>query len=261
MADPAAELPPIFAEDACIARFRDIVAAPDVECLRAAVLAAAGDFGFQAVYYLSPVSRDRTTGRNLTSQGFPDSWSRQYRRRLRFIDPLPDYAMTLMHVFRWGSVLETLDLTPAQQRYHQLLQDVGMGDGLAMAVWGPGGRCGFIGFGMPVDDSAFRPQSYIGVGLIGQMSFNRYCSLIEEQAAGSIRLSPRELEILHWASRGKSNVDMAEIIGISRGTVDTYMRRVFRKFGTNDRTVACIRAHELGFIHATGVEASQPTLH
>ena len=51
---------------------------------------------------------------------------------------------------------------------------------------------------------------------------------------------------------------MAEIIGISRGTVDTCMRRVFGKFGTNDRTVACIRAHELRFIHAAGVEAATP---
>lgn len=54
---------------------------------------------------------------------------------------------------------------------------------------------------------------------------------------------------------------MATIIGISRATVDTYMRRVFHKFGTNDRTVPCSRAHELGFIHATTVEVSQPTVH
>ena len=255
------EIAPIIVEDACLGRFRDIAAAPDVETLRDTILAAARTFGFEAVYTLSPVTRDPTVGRVLTNLGFPKAWERQYRRRLKRIDPLPDYGMDLMHVFRWGSVLKTIPLTAAQQRYRQLLDDMGMSDGLAIAVWGPGGRCGFIGFGQPRDEEAFSAQSYVGVGLTAQMSFNRYCSLLEDRTAGDIRLSPRELEILHWAARGKSKLDMATIIGISRATVDTYMRRVFHKFGTNDRTVACIRAHELGFIHATTVETSQATVH
>lgn len=259
--DDLDEIAPIVAEDACLARFRDIVASPDIERLREAVLASGKSFGFDAVYYLAAVTRDPTSGRVLTNQGFPEKWERQYRRRLKHIDPLPDYAMDLMHVFRWGSVLKTIPLTRAQLRYRELLDEMGMGDGLAIAVWGPGGRCGFIAFGMPRSERAFSPQSYIGVGLTAQMSFNRYCCLLEDRAAGDIRLSPRELEILHWAARGKSNIDMATIIGISRATVDTYMRRVFHKFGTNDRTVACIRAHELGFIHATGVKASHQALH
>ena len=249
---------PIFAEDACLAHFRDIVAAPDIDCLRDAVLTVARAFGFEAVFYLSPVTRDPTVGRALVNQGFPKAWERQYNRRLRYIDPLPEYGMDLMHVFRWGSVLKTIPLTPAQTRYRVRLEKLGMGDGLAIAVWGPGGRCGFIGFGLATDERAFSAQSYVGVGLTAQMSFNRYCGLLEDRTAGDIRLSPREVEILHWAARGKSNIDMAAIIGISRATVDTYMRRVFHKFGTNDRAVACIRAHELGLIHAATIETSQP---
>lgn len=255
------DIAPIVVVDASLARFRDIVAAPDIDTLRDAVLAAARSFGFEAVFTLSPVTRDPGVGRALYNQGFPKSWERQYRRRLKRIDPLPEYAMDLMHVFRWGSVLQAITLTPAQERYRRLLVELGMGDGLAVAVWGPGGRCGFIGFGLARDEGAFSAESYVGVGLTAQMSFNRYCSLLKDRSAGPIRLSPRELQILHWAARGKSNLDMATIIGISRATVDTYMRRVFQKFGTNDRTVACMRAHELGFIHATAVEASPQTVH
>ena len=255
------DIAPITVEDACLARFRDIVAAPDIECLREAVLASAQSFGFQAVYYLSPVTRDPAVGRALTNQGFSETWERQYRRRLRRIDPLPEYGMDRMRVFRWGPVLDTIPLTPAQERYHRFLRQVGMADGLAVTVWGPGGRCGFIGFGRAAGDWAFEPPSYVGLGVTAQISFNRYCGLLEDREAGELRLSPRELEILHWAARGKSNPDIAQILGISRATVDTYMRRVFQKFGTNDRTVACIRAHELGFIHASWVTALDNTVH
>jgi LuxR family transcriptional regulator, quorum-sensing system regulator CciR len=239
--------------------YRNLAAAPDRPALRAAVLAAARNFGFTAVYYLLQVTRDPTAGRVIINQGMPEVWERQYRRRLRLIDPLPDYAMDIMHIFRWGSVLETIPLSRAQKRYRQFLQDLGMGDGLAIAIWGPGGRCGFIGFGMPHNEAAFDVRNYVGLHLAAQISFNRHCNLVEDVAAGTIRLSPREMEILHWAARGKSNPDMATILGISRATVDTYMRRVFQKFGTNDRTVACLRAHELGFIHISSLPASEPS--
>ena len=44
---------------------------------------------------------------------------------------------------------DLLPLTAAQQRYCRFLGEIGMGDGLALAIWGKGGRCGFIGFGLP----------------------------------------------------------------------------------------------------------------
>ncbi len=61
-------------------------------------------------------------------------------------------------------------------------------------------------------------------------------------------LSPREAEILQWISRGKSNSVIADILGISRHTVDTHVRRIFRKLDTSDRTTASLRAMQLGLL-------------
>ena len=61
-------------------------------------------------------------------------------------------------------------------------------------------------------------------------------------------LSPREHEVLRWIALGKSNAVIGEILGISRHTVDTHNRRIFRKLNTADRTTAAIRAVEFGLV-------------
>jgi DNA-binding CsgD family transcriptional regulator len=63
-------------------------------------------------------------------------------------------------------------------------------------------------------------------------------------------LSARELEILRWVAQGKSNVVIADILQISSGTVDTYLRRVFEKLNVADRTSAAVKGVGLGLIAA-----------
>jgi DNA-binding NarL/FixJ family response regulator len=48
------------------------------------------------------------------------------------------------------------------------------------------------------------------------------------------RLSPREREILQLVAEGKSGVEIAELLSLSHGTVDTYRSRLMRKLGLND---------------------------
>jgi DNA-binding CsgD family transcriptional regulator len=61
-------------------------------------------------------------------------------------------------------------------------------------------------------------------------------------------LAPRELEVLTWVARGKSGVDIACILGISRHTVDTLVRRVLEKLGCTTRTQAAVRAAQAGWL-------------
>ena len=61
-------------------------------------------------------------------------------------------------------------------------------------------------------------------------------------------LTRREVEILTWIARGKSNADIAQIVGISPHTVDTYCRRVMSKLDTSSRTTAAVRASQGGLL-------------
>ncbi|WP_372016998.1 helix-turn-helix transcriptional regulator [Tistrella mobilis] len=56
------------------------------------------------------------------------------------------------------------------------------------------------------------------------------------------RLSRRERECLEWAARGKTNLDIAVILGISGHTVDFHMRGAMNKLGVSNRIVAVVMA-------------------
>jgi DNA-binding CsgD family transcriptional regulator len=43
---------------------------------------------------------------------------------------------------------------------------------------------------------------------------------------------------LHWVAAGKSNAEMAEILGISSSTVGKHLERIYQKLGVENRTAA-----------------------
>lgn len=51
------------------------------------------------------------------------------------------------------------------------------------------------------------------------------------------RLTPREKEIALWICRGETNTAIAEILMISKRTVDKLIEHIFDKLGVADRTV------------------------
>ena len=58
-------------------------------------------------------------------------------------------------------------------------------------------------------------------------------------------LSRRETEVLGWLARGKSNPEIAEILGIRVGTVKTHLERIYDKLGVDHRHAAMSLALEM----------------
>jgi DNA-binding NarL/FixJ family response regulator len=52
------------------------------------------------------------------------------------------------------------------------------------------------------------------------------------------RLTHREAEVLRWLAKGKSNRDIAEILGVSARTIDKYLEQIYPKLGVENRTSA-----------------------
>jgi transcriptional regulator EpsA len=65
-------------------------------------------------------------------------------------------------------------------------------------------------------------------------------------------LTRRELEILEWMQKGKSNGEMADILGISHLTVKNHVQKVLRKLGANNRTQAVAKGITLNLSRGSG---------
>ena len=63
-----------------------------------------------------------------------------------------------------------------------------------------------------------------------------------------VPLSPREMEILQYITRGASNKEIAHDLSISRQTVKNHMSSILRKLAVNDRTQAAVLALRRGWV-------------
>ena len=58
-------------------------------------------------------------------------------------------------------------------------------------------------------------------------------------------LTPREAEVLIWVAQGKTNPEVAMILGISAYTARTHLEKIFAKLGVETRHAAGLRAIEV----------------
>ena len=76
--------------------------------------------------------------------------------------------------------------------------------------------------------------------------------LSEENSAAAaerlarFNLTPREHEVLRWIGEGKSNSEIATILGVSTATAKTHVERILAKLGVENRTAAASVLRSIG---------------
>jgi DNA-binding NarL/FixJ family response regulator len=59
-----------------------------------------------------------------------------------------------------------------------------------------------------------------------------------QEFSKDLGLTSREGEVLSWLSKGKTNRDIAQILGLSPRTVDKHLEQIYSKLGVENRTAA-----------------------
>lgn len=155
-------------------------------------------------------------------------------------DPIPDHVMAVGHVMTWQQAIADQKLTEKHQDYVSKAIKLGFVDGVAVPLFGPNSRNSYFSMNFdrhmsPEDESIVGPLVEIA-----QSCHRRICAIINQTGDAEPALSERESQVLYWISRGKSNADMAIILDISEATVDSYIRRLFKKLDVHDRISAVI---------------------
>src|SRR5262249_37708372 len=75
--------------------------------------------------------------------------------------------------------------------------------------------------------------------------------LVSEEVHGGAphaRLTARERQVLQWMADGKSNAEIAAILGVAPGTVKRHVEQILAKLAVPNRTAAAAVARTRGLI-------------
>ncbi|WP_424967503.1 MULTISPECIES: helix-turn-helix transcriptional regulator [unclassified Dinoroseobacter] len=181
------------------------------------------------------------------TRGFPNEWVCTYvDEKLYEVDPIPAYAAHATQPFRWSDIGKLTPLKQPETEFLKRLMAEGLGDGLALQVFGPNMRNGYVGVGFAKPNPDLSAADIRELQAAAQVAHLRYCTLVPDGAPAA--LTPREAEVLTWIARGKSNSVIADILGVSPHTVDTLVRRIYGKLEVADRTTAAIHGIGAGLI-------------
>jgi DNA-binding response OmpR family regulator/DNA-binding CsgD family transcriptional regulator len=89
---------------------------------------------------------------------------------------------------------------------------------------------------------------HLGQGSLGESMLLLSLAAVDQAGAQRLRdvaLTPRETEVLSWLAKGKTNRDIADILGMSHRTVNKHLEHVFEKLGVETRTAAAAIAGQL----------------
>jgi DNA-binding NarL/FixJ family response regulator len=99
---------------------------------------------------------------------------------------------------------------------------------------------------MPIDKGgqtlAAKRVGTVGLGEVMWLLSVRKSDAPAPSRLASAALTPREVEVLSWVSKGKTNRDVAEILGMSPRTVNKHLEHVFEKLGVETRSAAAALA-------------------
>ena len=209
--------------------------------------------GFRGLAYfvVSRGASGERKGFNIFHRGFPKSVTEAYiNEGYGEMDPGPAFALARGMPTRWSDMAKLIDAEAIYGGFRARMREAGLGDGYHLPVFGPGGRNGNISVGNVAGEEVLENAPVEEMHLAAQAAHMRLCQLLPDYPALEKPLSARELEILGWVARGKSNGVIADILHLSGATVDTYLRRIYDKLDVSDRTSAAVRGVGMGLITA-----------
>ncbi|MEM1151700.1 MAG: autoinducer binding domain-containing protein [Pseudomonadota bacterium] len=198
-------------------------------------------------HHIPPVGAPAGDRANLIyAYGFPKDWVARYiRDRLFEVDPIPRIGQASTKPFRWLDLVGSKEISAREQAYMDVLVSAGLGNGLAIPVFGPHGRNGYCGLGYGPDAGVPRDVEVTILHEACILSHLKYCELHPIPRVDGA-LSVREKTTLKHVAKGLSNNEIASQMGVSPSTIDTNLRRIYRKLGVRDRVSAVLRGIVLG---------------
>ncbi|TWG91970.1 LuxR family transcriptional regulator [Mesorhizobium sp. J18] len=216
------------------------------EALTASVLKGVQHFGFESFTLNINVRDAYEANANPVLTTHADSFHLEYDSlKLYELDPVLLCGLHADQPFCWNSEVD--HVTPTSNKLVEMFRAMPLINGLVVPLPSSEGRSSLINLATSRDIC-------ISEGVVHSISIIAHTAMIKAESLGVVsedvsgrfadaNLSHRQIEILHWAARGKSNNDIATIMQLSRRTVDWHMSEVLRRLKVASRSQAVALLH------------------
>ena len=175
---------------------------------------------------------------------WPADWLQAYEAN-KWVehDLLPIEARRRVAPFLWSEIVER-KLSAAQRALYDAGWAYGWRDIFAVPLHGPGSLQGLVTLAVhqkqPLALRELAPADVAAIELAARTIWEK-CRTSEGFGMGErahVKLSDRELECLQWAACGKSDGDIALLVGISAATAHFHIEQAKRRLGVRSRVEA-----------------------
>jgi LuxR family quorum sensing-dependent transcriptional regulator len=170
-----------------------------------------------------------------TPSGFRECYIEE---RFYLVDHICARARVAREPFRYSEAPYARARAQNHERFMQALDTFRMGKGLIVPLGRPANipACVWLAGEDPnLDDDAKRAVQLIA---LFASSMAHMLSTPPEVSPHTYKLTVREREVLTWVAQGKSAWEIAEILHITKRTIDAHTQEATRKLGAMNRTHA-----------------------
>lgn len=177
----------------------------------------------------------------LRLHNYPDGWQDWYdANRLGLSDPIHRASHKSVGGFLWRDVGLIIPINANDRYLLDKGRRVGLGEGVTVPAHVPGeahGSCTFVArSGVPLPDNILPWAQWVGT-----FAFEGARRLMRRTLAPPQALSERQRQCVALAGRGKSNKEIASMLGVGEQTVLEHMRAARHRLGVKTRTQMVVR--------------------
>jgi DNA-binding CsgD family transcriptional regulator len=167
------------------------------------------------------------------------------------IDPMLPASRQAVGPFSWADVLRDLKLSPVQKRFFDECDALGVCNGMIFPMRAPNDQCDIFSLSCRTKARLDAARVPLLRALVAQTWYcyrNLTGGVFAKANAVSTVLTLREKEVLNWIKAGKTNPEIAEILGLSRKGIEFHVSNLLNKFGAPNRLAAVVIALDRGML-------------
>lgn len=181
---------------------------------------------------------------------WPESWLQMYAEKDFFsADPFVEEARRAMAPFLWSEVETQRPLTPRGKEIYDIAREYGWREVIGIPIRGPAGYQGMVSLAS-MKDITVSPADRACLDMVSRVIHEKCRKAVGFGLApeDAPKLTARELECMQWVALGKTDWEIAQVLGISSSTAHFHVESAKKKLGLSSRTEAVARLTLYGLI-------------